>query len=78
VVLAGPLQQFDLRHQHRLEPPAFLHLGGAFGPIEMVMVARNVSFMFVWYAMLWNLMEAVDKRNIVLRGPLGAGIARAC
>jgi len=48
----------------------------AFEPIEMVMVARSVSFMFVWYGMLWSVIEALHKRNIVLRGPLGADIAR--
>ena len=49
-----------------------------FDPIEMVTVARSVSFMFVWYGMLWSVIEALDKRGIVLRGPLGHDIARAC
>jgi hypothetical protein len=47
-----------------------------FDPIEMVMVARSVSFMFVWYAMLWSVIEALETRSIVLRGPLAADIAR--
>jgi hypothetical protein len=47
-----------------------------FDPIEMVMVARSVSFMFVWYAMLWSVIEALETRSIVLRGPLAADITR--
>ena len=47
-----------------------------FDPTEMVMVARSVSFMFVWYGMLWSVIEALEKRNIVLRGPLGYDVAR--
>ena len=47
-----------------------------FEPIEMVMVARSCRSCSSGTGMLWSVIEALDKRNIVLRGPLGHDIAR--
>jgi hypothetical protein len=62
------LQKLAFEDAMKLEKP--------FEPVEMVMVARSVSFMFVWYGMLWSVIEALEKRNIVLRAAFGHDVAR--
>jgi len=47
-----------------------------FDPLPMVMLSRGVAFMFVWYGLLWSVIEALDKRRIVLRGALGHDVGR--
>ncbi len=42
----------------------------------MVMVGRGPAFMLVWYGLLWSVIEAVEKRNMVLRRALGHDMAR--
>ncbi len=41
-----------------------------FDPPEMVMVGRGPIFMFVWYGLLWSVIEAIEGRRFDLRGPL--------
>lgn len=46
-----------------------------FDPPEMVMVGRGPIFMFVWYGLLWSVIEAIEERKFDLRGPLRNDIA---
>jgi hypothetical protein len=46
-----------------------------FDPPEMVMVGRGPIFMFVWYGLLWSVIEAIEERKFDLRGPLRDDIA---
>jgi len=47
-------------------------------PSEAMLATRGFGFMFVWYAMLWAVIEACldpnEGRNIDLRGPFRADI----
>lgn len=47
-----------------------------FDPPEMVMVGRGSIFMFVWYGLLWSVIEAIEDRKFDLRGPLRDDMAQ--
>jgi len=57
--------------QFFISPEAFRRgFIGPDDPEEMVMVARGPAYMFVWYGLLWSVIEALEERHIDLRGPL--------
>jgi hypothetical protein len=46
-----------------------------FDPPEMAMVGRGPIFMFVWYGLLWSVIESIEERKFDLYGPLRDDIA---
>ena len=46
-----------------------------FDPPEMVMAGRGPIFMFVWYGLLWSVIEAIEERRFEVRGALREDIA---
>jgi hypothetical protein len=41
----------------------------------IMMMSREISFMFIWYALLWSVIEAFQDRGIDIRGPLQSDIS---
>jgi len=41
---------------------------------EVMMLSKEIGFMFLWYALLWSVIEAFTERNIDIRGPLKADV----
>ena len=37
------------------------------GPL--MMATREMGFMFVWYGLLWSVLEAIGERKLDIRGP---------
>jgi hypothetical protein len=48
-----------------LEHPSF----DALTPGPLMMATREMGFMFVWYGLLWSVLEAVADRKLDVRGP---------
>jgi hypothetical protein len=46
-------------------------------PGPLMMATKGISFMFVWYGLLWSVIEATTARKIDLRGAFNADIAEA-
>jgi hypothetical protein len=39
-------------------------------PGPLMMATKEMGFMFVWYGLLWSVLEAFGDRKVTIRGPL--------